>query len=281
MNHSPLVSVVMSVYNAEKDVYRAISSLLKQSYSNLEVIIINDGSTDSSHERCLEFSDKRIHYIHHNDNKGLHVRLNEGIALASGQYLARMDADDISFLDRIQRQVDFLELNGNVDLIASTMVVMNDIGEPLGVRGQGLAHGDVVKKPWKPLFFPHPTWMGRIEWFQKYGYSHDYVRCEDQELLLRSYGNSVFHIEDAPVLAYQDVNLMSAKAFLSRKNYSRLLYSKYWTTNKLIFLIYSLIYFLISIKVIYRAAFSIKPKSSLRPLEPDEYGRFSLAVNAC
>ena len=95
--NNPLVSVVMSVYNSEKYLKEAIESILNQTYTNFEFIIVNDGSTDSSLDIIQEYmkKDERIVLISR-DNKGLPYSLNEGIEKAKGKYIARMDADDIS-----------------------------------------------------------------------------------------------------------------------------------------------------------------------------------------
>lgn len=107
LNKLPLVTVLMPVYNAEKYVGEAIESILNQSFKNFEFIIINDGSTDRSLEIIEKYSkkDKRIKIISRN-NKGLIFSLNEGIELSRGKYIARMDADDISILNRFELQLN-------------------------------------------------------------------------------------------------------------------------------------------------------------------------------
>ncbi len=105
-----LVSVVMPVYNAENYVKKAIISVLEQTYTNLELILINDGSTDNSFNIMKEFhkKDKRIKLISR-ENKGLVYSLNEGIKSALGEYIVRMDADDVCILNRIEKQVNFMK----------------------------------------------------------------------------------------------------------------------------------------------------------------------------
>ena len=107
----PLVSVLMAVYNGEKYLLEAIESILNQTYTNFEFLIINDGSTDSTEEIILSYSDQRIRYIKNEQNLKLIASLNKGLDLAKGKYIARMDADDISLPDRLEKQVNFLERN--------------------------------------------------------------------------------------------------------------------------------------------------------------------------
>ena len=115
--NNPLVSVVMPVYNADKYLRESIKSILKQTYSNFEFIIINDGSTDTSLDIIKEYikKDKRIVLISHK-NKGVSYSANQGFLQAKGKYIARMDADDISLSNRFEEQVNFMEKNYEVGI---------------------------------------------------------------------------------------------------------------------------------------------------------------------
>lgn len=111
---NPVVSVVMSVYNGGPFLTEAIGSILSQSYADFECIIIDDGSTDNSADIIASHRDRRFRVITHAENAGLAARLNEGVAAASGRYVARMDADDISLPDRFARQVEFMQAHPHV-----------------------------------------------------------------------------------------------------------------------------------------------------------------------
>ncbi|HET6990699.1 MAG TPA: glycosyltransferase family 2 protein [Bacteroidia bacterium] len=113
-----LVSVIIPVYNAAEFVKASVESILLQTYSNLEIIIVNDGSTDHSAEILNEFSDSRIKLIHQ-ENSGVAKALNTALGNVSGKYIARQDADDISMPDRIKLQVDFLEKNTEYGLLGA------------------------------------------------------------------------------------------------------------------------------------------------------------------
>jgi glycosyltransferase involved in cell wall biosynthesis len=106
----PTVSIIMPVYNAGVYLTTAVESILHQTYSNFELLIINDGSTDDSETVVRSFTDPRIRSFHQN-NIGLTATLNNAIQLCRGKYIARMDQDDISEPHRIERQVHFLEEN--------------------------------------------------------------------------------------------------------------------------------------------------------------------------
>jgi glycosyltransferase involved in cell wall biosynthesis len=107
---APLVSVVMSVFNGEKYLHEAINSILQQTFTDFEFIIVDDGSTDSTCRIIQSYDDPRIILISR-ANKGLVASLNEAILSAKGIYIARQDADDVSHLARLQAEVFFLRNN--------------------------------------------------------------------------------------------------------------------------------------------------------------------------
>ncbi len=115
-NHSshPVISVLMPVYNVQNYIVAAIDSVLNQTFTNFELIIIDDASTDDSIEIIKTFKDARITIITKSRNTGYTESLNLGLSLASGKYIARMDGDDICALNRFERQVEFMESNTDV-----------------------------------------------------------------------------------------------------------------------------------------------------------------------
>lgn len=122
---NPLVSVILPVYNAQDYLKESIDCILNQSYKNLEFIIINDGSKDNSEKIILSYSDPRIKYVYH-DNRGLAETLNVGLSLAIGKYIARQDQDDISLVDRIKKQVEFLEKNPTILLVGTHAKIFSE-----------------------------------------------------------------------------------------------------------------------------------------------------------
>lgn len=126
----PLVSILMPVYNAEKYISMAIESILNQTFHDFEFIIINDGSTDSSADIIRSFHDPRIIIIHNPANAGIVVSLNHGLAISRGDYIARMDADDISMPLRLKKQVDFLNQNTSIGVVGGAIRIINQDGKP-------------------------------------------------------------------------------------------------------------------------------------------------------
>lgn len=127
MNKTPKISVVMSVYNGEKFISSSIQSILNQTFTEFEFIIINDGSSDDTKKIIQNFmkKDERIILINH-ANQGLSFSLNKGISFARGKYIARMDADDISLPNRLQIQYDFMESNTDVGVCGTSALIINE-----------------------------------------------------------------------------------------------------------------------------------------------------------
>ena len=126
-----LISVLMSVYNSEEHLEDAITSILNQTYTDFEFIIIDDGSSDNSIDIIQRWAarDKRIIFISNGSNLGLAVSLNKGISIARGKYIARQDADDLSAATRLQKQITFALDNDKVDLIGTDTFVIDMYGQ--------------------------------------------------------------------------------------------------------------------------------------------------------
>ena len=138
---SPVISVIMPVYNAEKYVYEAIDSILRQTFTDFEFLIFDDGSTDSSREIILSFKDSRIRWIGSEINTGYVKHLNDGLLQAKGKYIARMDADDIAHPERFFKQINYLNQHQEVAACGSWIEF---IGSKTGVLEYPVTHRDIV-----------------------------------------------------------------------------------------------------------------------------------------
>jgi glycosyltransferase involved in cell wall biosynthesis len=148
----PLVSIILPVYNAEKYIAESIHSLLQQTYSNIEIIVLNDGSKDNSEKVIAGLNDGRIKYYSH-ANIGMAATLNKGLKLASGDYIARQDADDVSLPDRIKKQIDFLEAQKEIGLAGTWAAIIDEKGRKTG----GVHHHPVKDEELKfDLLFDNP-----------------------------------------------------------------------------------------------------------------------------
>jgi glycosyltransferase involved in cell wall biosynthesis len=133
MERSPLVSVIMPVYNGTAYLRQAIDSILAQTFTDFEFIILNDGSTDDSASVISSYTDARIKYASHS-NRGLAATLNTGIGMARGRYIARQDQDDISYPERLKTQVAFMEENSSIVLLGTWARIFTDDGNEMGIH---------------------------------------------------------------------------------------------------------------------------------------------------
>lgn len=197
-----LISVVMPVYNGEKYLKAAIDSILNQSYTNFEYIIINDGSTDSSESIILSYTDARIIYIKQ-VNLGIGPSLHKGCILSRGKYIARMDADDIAFNDRFDLELKYLETHHDTVLVSSAVKYINKYGDDIG-RSFPYTSDYAIKKKLKSINpICHPSVMMRKnEYIKTIGYLNlqpfeDYLLW----LCLSNYGK--MHNFSFPLLKYR------------------------------------------------------------------------------
>lgn len=183
MSNKPKISVLMPAYNSEAYIAEAIDSILNQTFSDFEFIIINDGSKDNTSSVVRKYKDKRIKFIDNKENKGLVAVLNQGLDLCSGEYIARMDSDDISFPTRFEKQIQYMESNPDVGI--------------LGTAGQNFgANNDICYSPeivdsielLKNVGFYHPSVMMRKSVLDKYNLRYDpnYYLVEDHDLWARA-----------------------------------------------------------------------------------------------
>lgn len=124
----PLISVLIPCFNSMPYLPEAIESIMNQNYQNLEILCINDGSTDETGEVLDKYAsqDRRIKVIHNKTNLKLITTLNKGVQLASGQYIARMDADDISLPTRLEKQLKYLEKHKHVDIVSTNKYMISE-----------------------------------------------------------------------------------------------------------------------------------------------------------
>lgn len=179
----PLISVVLPVYNCERYIGAAIASILNQSFDDFELIIINDGSSDASDKIISSFTDSRINYIQQ-ENKGLAKTLNNGVSVALGKYVARMDADDISEPNRFERQIEVFKKNADVGIVSSNVEYINEDGCPMGLSLSYISEGLILKALKKGNIIFHPTVMFKKDIFEQVGGYDEVIGCYFEDYLL-------------------------------------------------------------------------------------------------
>ncbi len=219
----PLVSIAMPVHNAAYTLRLAINSILLQTYTNWELILIDDGSSDGTLAVAHSYVDPRIKVIWDGRNKGMSDRLNQVLDMCHGEYFARLDADDVAYPERLERQVMFLEENRDIDLLGTGAMVFGRNGVAIGTFPMREKHEEICSRPWSGFYLAHPTWMGRTEWFRRYRYYSGAMGVGDQELLLRSYESSRFQCLPEVLTGYRLESLYLPKLFSYRYHFSKAL----------------------------------------------------------
>lgn len=188
--NKPVLSVVMSVYNGEKYLRESVESILNQTFEDFEFIIIDDGSADNSFKIIEDYarSDKRIVAIKNLSNLGLSKSLNIALKNTKGDFIARMDADDISLPERLEKQVRFLKENPSYGLVGTAYIEINGNGKTIGnQRIRFLETDENIKKKivgFNP--FPHCAVMFRKEIQDSIGfYNEDFKYAQDYEFWIR------------------------------------------------------------------------------------------------
>lgn len=204
----------MSVLNGAATVGAAVRSIQLQTLQDWELIVIDNGSSDRSGAIIGEFNDARIRLIREQVCAGLAARLNQAVTLSRGEFIARMDADDVCFPERLERQVARLQQDARLSLVGCRAVVFTDDAELVGELPVGLTHKEIIARPFRGFPLPHPTWCGRAAWFRGNPYDPRAETAEDQDLLLRTFRNSEFGSLDAVLLAYRQ-NRLALKKLLS------------------------------------------------------------------
>ncbi len=213
---TPLVSVMLPFYNAGRFFPLAVRSILEQRHTNLEFLLCDDGSNDGSLEYARQIPDSRVVVWSDGKTKGLASRLNECLGRARGSLIARMDSDDISYPDRLLRQVEFMQRNPEVDLLGCRMLICGEENQPIGKRPLSVDHEAIVAHPALGFGMGHPTWMGRADWYRKHLYDARAIRFEDCEILYRSHPYSRFANLPDILLGYRELRGGFQKRWHSR-----------------------------------------------------------------
>ena len=211
----------MSVYNGEKYLNQAIESILKQSLADFELLVINDGSTDKTFEILDKYQkqDSRVKIIHQEKNFGLTKSLNKAIRLAQGKYLARIDADDLAYSSRFEKQADFLEKHSKIALVGSQADIINEEGKIIGKLRYPTNDQEIRKQLIKHNPFGHSLVMFRREILKKTGdYNEDFICAQDYDLWMKISK----HTKLANISETLGAWRLRKEAITSRKNFYQL-----------------------------------------------------------
>jgi len=227
------VTIGIPFFNPGKFIFDSIKSILLQTYSDFELILIDDGSTDDSLTLAKSFSDDRVTVVSDGLNLGLPARLNQVIQLAKGDYIARMDADDLVSLDRIKKQVDFLNSNLDVDLVSTGICSISNDCKVLSTRIPSidktldLSVEDGIKGRTE---IAHATIMARKSWCDRNPYDESAKLMEDYQLWIDSLIRNDLKVGFIPEPLYfyrEESSIQYKKVIQAYKNQIKVVFCKY------------------------------------------------------
>jgi hypothetical protein len=184
---TPKVTVLMSVYNAERFVAQAVDSVLSQTFTNFEFLIFEDRSTDSSRDILRSYDDPRIRLVENTENLGLTRNLAAGMTMARGEFIARMDADDVCVPTRLEQQLAYLDAHPDVSVLGSAVTFFDESGKEF-VAHQPLEHEEIKCTLFYGFTMLHPSVMMRKDDFEKHGLNYDpaFRVSQDHDLWTRA-----------------------------------------------------------------------------------------------
>lgn len=226
--NKPLVSITSAFYNEEDKILDMVRSIFAQKFTDWELILLDDGSTDNSLEIVKSIDDPRIKVISNGTNRGRSFSLNRLAELSRGKYIARMDSDDMSSGTRIDKQVKCLESNPDIDAVGTGMCYLNKDDEPVGCWYAQESHEQICKNPDRTFEICHGSLLGKKSWFDKHMYDTSLTLSVDSDMLYRAYKNSTFTNIREPLYYYRlDRTFTLRKEFTARYNRSKHLFKYY------------------------------------------------------
>lgn len=216
------LTVLMTTYNETKDIFcGAMDSLLNQSIKDFDVLVIVDNPNNKEIIETLEaykLQDKRVNYVMNEENLGLPLSLNKGIEMINTPFIARMDADDISEYDRLEKQLTFLKNNTNVDLLGTNITYMDSNSNILYKRNDIPITREKIKHAMKYVnIMSHPTFMGKTAIFKEYKY-RNLRYAQDYDLVCRLLEDDKI-VQNLPehLLKYRQVEIANEKKIVRQK----------------------------------------------------------------
>jgi glycosyltransferase involved in cell wall biosynthesis len=236
----PEVTIAIPFYNAEDYFEMAILSVLSQTFEDFTLLLIDDGSTDSSLKIAQKYlSDKRVKIVSDGKNINLGNRLNSIPSMTETKFLARMDADDIMHPQRIEKQLNILNSNPDIDVLGTNAYSIDENNDVVGQR-MVVSDGSLVSV----TTFTHPTIIAKTEWFSKNPYDVLALRVEDSELWMRTNDKYVFKVTSEPLLFYREIGDKYYKKYL--KGLPGVLYMLRKNNFSMKYLLFTLKYLIVS-----------------------------------
>tara|TARA_Y200000002_G_scaffold299988_1_gene254967 strand:+ start:7833 stop:8819 length:987 start_codon:yes stop_codon:yes gene_type:complete len=206
MNTSKLISVILPVRNGKEYLNDSIQSILNQTYSNFELIIVNDGSTDNTLEIINSYDDDRIRVFSTN-GLGLVNALNLALKHSKGKFIARMDADDVSMQNRLEKQFERINEDEDIGLVFTNVILIDNDSNIIKKMPYHQINNNNIEKSLifksKSIQLVHPSILIRKKLLEKIGGYRNYSACEDRDLWLRLISETKFTKLEDPLLFYR------------------------------------------------------------------------------
>lgn len=202
MSPKPIVTIGIPFLNPGNLILDTVQSVFAQTFTDWELILVDDGSNDGSVKMVQQIKDPRVTVVVDGKHMGLPYRLNQIINMAKGEFIARMDADDMMHPTRIEKQVNLLKENVSCDMVATPVIVLNDERVPCYLLGSNFEKEKIILDIFKNGLIVHPTILVRKEWYKNNKYSLDFPRAEDRELFIRTFNKMKICFINEPLHFY-------------------------------------------------------------------------------
>lgn len=230
----PFVTIAIPFFNSEEFILDSVRSVFAQTYSNWELILIDDGSTDRSLEIVTQIDDPRVRVISDGENQRLAARLNQVTKESRYDYLVRMDADDLIAPDRIQRQMDLLLADSNLDMVTTGVVSVLDDLTYVGHRGQDFDEVNLIEILRKSKGITHAALIAKRSWHQRNPYDESRKVAQDYTLWVTAAAKDDLSIKSiaAPLYYYREAGNVRPRKMLTAYRYERELFREYGGSEK-------------------------------------------------
>ena len=283
-----LITVGIPFFNAQDTLLEAVRSIFAQTFNEWELILVDDGSTDGSIDIARSIDDPRVRLLPLDGrNLRLAARLNQISQAARGEYISRMDADDLSHPERFSRQLGFLKDHPEVNVLGACVCMFDKNYAPVSKLVVQEHHNEILKNKFDGISIAHPTIMAKAEWFRKWPYDEqNSIRCEDFELWLRSSRQSVFANIGEPLYFYSElISSTLAKYTKSKQSAAKVIWRYAPMEIGLLKASYQVWKKYLDIIIFASAGFTglrdlaIKKRKSYHSLSPEEHLKLVTALN--
>jgi glycosyltransferase involved in cell wall biosynthesis len=217
---SPLVTISSAFYNTGPAILDMVKSVFAQTFTDWELLLINDGSTDDSLAIVESVDDPRVRIYSNDRNRGRSFSLNRITELARGKYIARMDSDDLCSPTRIEKQVRLLESDPRLDAVSAGVIYLDKQDNPIGDMVTPTRHDEICRTPWRTIHMVHGALMAKKEYYRKTPYREDIRIAVDFNMFVRSHRFSTFSNVPEPLYYYRFDNSFNLKKQFAARKYS-------------------------------------------------------------